>query len=71
MTYLGMWVYGQLQQLRSVGDSDNAIIASAHTTSDLSASGRWEAMYDAESIVLEQACIFAVWSVACRDDLFW
>ncbi len=46
-----------------MGDADYDAIIAECTTGDLCTDpeGRWEAMYDAESIVLEQAAIFPLY----------
>ena len=63
MTYLGMWVTGNSNNYGLWSDADYDAIIAECTTGDLCTDpeGRWEAMYDAESIVLEQAAIFPLY----------
>ena len=63
MTYLGMWVTGNSNNYGLWSDADYDAIIAECTTGDLCTDpeGRWEAMYDAESIVLEQAVIFPLY----------
>jgi len=64
MTYLGMWVTGNSNNYGLWSDADYDAIIAECTTGDLctDAEGRWEAMYDAESIVLEQAVIYPLYT---------
>ena len=64
MTYLGMWVTGNSNNYGLWSDADyDAIIANC-TTGELCTDpeGRWEAMFDAEKIVLDQAVIFPLYT---------
>ena len=63
MTYLGMWVTGNSNNYGLWSDADYDAVIAECTTGDLCTDpeGRWEAMYDAESIVLEQAAIFPLY----------
>ena len=63
MTYLGMWVTGNSNNYGLWSDADYDAIIAECTPGDLCTDpeGRWEAMYDAESIVLEQAVIFPLY----------
>lgn len=64
MTYLGMWVTGNSNNYGLWSDADYDAIIAECTTGDLCTDpeGRWEAMYDAESIVLEQAVIYPLYT---------
>ena len=63
MTYLGMWVTGNSNNYGLWSDADYDAIIAECTTGDLCTDpeGRWEAMYEAEGIVLEQAVIFPLY----------
>ena len=64
MTYLGMWVTGNSNNYGLWSDAEYDSIIAECTTGDLCTDpeGRWEAMYDAESIVLEQAVIYPLYT---------
>ena len=63
MTYLGMWVTGNSNNYGLWSDAEYDSIIDECTTGDLCTDpeGRWAALYDAESIVLEQAVIFPLY----------
>ena len=63
MTYLGMWVTGNSNNYGLWSDAEYDSIIAECTTGDLCTDpeGRWAALYDAESIVLEQAVIFPLY----------
>lgn len=60
MTYLGMWVTGNSNNYGLWSNEDYDAIIEECTTGDLctDAEARWEALYDAEAIVMEEAVIF-------------
>ena len=64
MTYLGMWIFRQrLSDVSKRLAEYDAIIAEC-TTGDLctDAQGRWERLYDAEKIVMDEAVIFPLYT---------
>lgn len=64
MTYLGMWITDNSNNYGKWSDAEYDAIIAECTTGALctDAEGRWEAMYDAEQIVLEQAVIFPLYT---------
>lgn len=64
MTYLGMWVTNNSNNYGLWSDKDYDAIIDKCTTGDLvsDTQGRWDAMYDAEKIVMDQAVIFPLYT---------
>lgn len=64
MTYLGMWVTGNSNNYGLWSSEEYDAIIDECTTGDLctDAEGRWEAMYEAEALVLEDAVIFPLYT---------
>ncbi|MEE3421033.1 MAG: peptide ABC transporter substrate-binding protein [Lachnospiraceae bacterium] len=70
MTYLGMWVTGNSNNYGEWSDSDYDSIIAECVTGDLAtdAEKRWEKLYDAEKIVMDQAVIFPLYT-QCNAEL--
>lgn len=66
MTYLGMWVTGNSNNYGLWSDADyDKLIADCTTGAYINdASARWNAMYDAEKIVMDQAVIVPLYTKA-------
>lgn len=64
MTYLGMWVSGNSNNYGLWSNADYDAIIDECTTGDLctDAEGRWERLYDAEQIVMDEAVIFPLYT---------
>ncbi len=64
MTYLGMWVSGNSNNYSLWSNADYDAIIDECTTGDLctDAEGRWERLYDAEQIVMDEAVIFPLYT---------
>ncbi len=64
MTYLGLWVTNNSNNYGLWSDKDYDAIIDKCTTGDLvsDTQGRWDAMYDAEKIVMDQAVIFPLYT---------
>lgn len=64
MTYLGMWVSGNSNNYGLWSNSEYDAIIEECTTGDLctDAEGRWERLYDAERLVMEDAVIFPLYT---------
>ena len=64
MTYLGMWVTNNSNNYGLWSDKDYDAIIDKCTTGDLVSDTqvRWDAMYDAEKIVMDQAVIFPLYT---------
>ena len=64
MTYLGMWVSGNSNNYGLWSNADYDAIIAECTTGDLctDAAGRWERLYDAEQIVMDEAVIFPLYT---------
>ena len=64
MTYLGMWVFGNSNNYGLWSNADYDAIIDECTTGDLctDAEGRWERLYDAEQIVMDEAVIFPLYT---------
>ncbi|MGI6107177.1 MAG: peptide ABC transporter substrate-binding protein [Lachnospiraceae bacterium] len=64
MTYLGMWVTGNSNNYGLWSNSDYDAIIEECTTGDLAtdAEGRWEKLYEAEKIVMDEAVIFPLYT---------
>ena len=64
MTYLGMWVSGNSNDYGLWSNADYDAIIDECTTGDLctDAEGRWERLYDAEQIVMDEAVIFPLYT---------
>ena len=64
MTYLGMWVSGNSNNYGLWSNADYDAIIYECTTGDLctDAEGRWERLYDAEQIVMDEAVIFPLYT---------
>ena len=64
MTYLGMWVSGNSNNYGLWSNADYDVIIDECTTGDLctDAEGRWERLYDAEQIVMDEAVIFPLYT---------
>ncbi len=64
MTYLGMWVTGNSNNYGLWSNEEYDAIIEECTTGDLctDAEARWEALYDAEAIVMEEAVIFPLYT---------
>ena len=64
MTYLGMWVSGNSNNYGLWSNADYDAIIDECTIGDLctDAEGRWERLYDAEQIVMDEAVIFPLYT---------
>lgn len=64
MTYLGMWITGNSNNYGLWSNEEYDAIIDECTTGDLctDAQGRWERLYDAERIVMEEAVIFPLYT---------
>lgn len=64
MTYLGMWVSENSNNYGLWSNADYDAIIDECTTGDLctDAEGRWERLYDAEQIVMDEAVIFPLYT---------
>lgn len=64
MTYLGMWVTDNANNYGFWSNADYDSIIAECTTGDLAtdAQARWERLYDAEQIVMDEAVIFPLYS---------
>lgn len=64
MTYLGMWVSGNSNNYGLWSNADYDAIIDECTTGDLctDAEGRWERLYDAEQIAMDEAVIFPLYT---------
>lgn len=64
MTYLGMWVTGNSNNYGLWSNADYDDIIAECTTGDLAtdAQGRWDRLYDAEQIVMDEAVIFPLYT---------
>ena len=64
MTYLAMWVSGNSNNYGLWSNADYDAIIDECTTGDLctDAEGRWERLYDAEQIVMDEAVIFPLYT---------
>ena len=64
MTYLGMWVSGNSNNYGLWSNADYDAIIDECTTGDFctDAEGRWERLYDAEQIVMDEAVIFPLYT---------
>lgn len=64
MTYLGMWASGNSNNYGLWSNADYDAIIDECTTGDLctDAEGRWERLYDAEQIVMDEAVIFPLYT---------
>ncbi|MCD8105046.1 MAG: peptide ABC transporter substrate-binding protein [Lachnospiraceae bacterium] len=64
MTYLGMWVTGNSNNYGLWSNEEYDAIIAECTTGDLctDAEGRWEALYDAEALVMQEAVIFPLYT---------
>ncbi len=64
MTYLGMWVTDNSNNYGLWSNADYDAIIDECTTGDLctDAEGRWEKLYDAEQIVMDEAVIFPLYT---------
>ena len=64
MTYLGMWVTGNSNNYGLWSNADYDAIIARCTTGDLCTdpTGRWSALYDAETIVMTDAVIFPLYT---------
>lgn len=64
MTYLGMWVSGNSNNYGLWSNADYDAIIDECTTGDLctDVEGRWERLYDAEQIVMDEAVIFPLYT---------
>ncbi len=64
MTYLGMWVTGNSNNYGLWSNEEYDAIIAECTTGDLctDAEGRWERLYDAEKIVMDEAVIFPLYA---------
>lgn len=64
MTYLGMWITGNSNNYGLWSNEEYDAIIDECTTGDLctDAQGRWERLYDAERIVMEEAGIFPLYT---------
>lgn len=71
MTYLGMWVTGNSNNYGGWSNSDYDAIIDECTTGDLAtdAQGRWDKLYDAEELVMEDAVIFPLYTQANAEML--
>ncbi len=63
-TYLGMWVTGNSYNYGNWSNEEYDAIIEECTTGDLctDAEGRWERLYDAEELVLEEGVIFPLYT---------
>ena len=64
MTYLSMWTTGNSNNYGLWSNTDYDAIIEECSTGDLctDAEGRWEAMYDAEKIVMDEAVIYPLYT---------
>ncbi len=64
MTYLGMWITDNSNNYGLWSNEEYDAIIDECTTGDLcqDAEGRWERMYDAEQIVMDEAVIFPLYT---------